>query len=486
VVEAHLSPSRDEEFLEDPPAPGPYEPGDLICRKYRLIEPIGFGGMGAVWRAHNEVLDVAVALKLIRSDARGSGSAERLLIEARAAAGLHHAAVVQVFDFGKTRYGDPFIVMDLLRGKSLRDLLDESGRMSPVEAVRHLLPILAGVGCAHARGIVHRDLKPENIFFARDDAGRVQPKVLDFGIAKLEGTVSRLTTGGILLGSPEYMSPEQAMGEDDIDHRVDVWAAAVVLYEMIAGRTPWESSNCPALLRAIVDDPPKSLGGTNEVDARLWAILERGLAKNRDKRWATMRNFGRALAGWLASRGVPDDVTGASLKATWLAPDPRPTPRDSHPAVAIETLAEQKRISDFLHAPWLRKKWTLGITAPIAAALALLGVAYRSSPAPAAASPAAALVAPRDVTPFAASVQLAAVGVTTASPDAAVSEVDLDVLDREALPRLPTSSAGGSRAPAVERARAPSPAVSGTKRSKASALAAPIAQKSAKSMDFGF
>src|SRR5262249_28254294 len=124
VQPAMLSSPCGEVFLEEPPAPGPYAAGDRICGKYRLIEPIGFRGVGSVWRAHNEILDAPVALKLIRSDARWSGSSERLLLEARAAAGLRHGSIVRVFDFGKTRHRDPFIAMELLQGESLRQLLD--------------------------------------------------------------------------------------------------------------------------------------------------------------------------------------------------------------------------------------------------------------------------------------------------------------------------------------------------------------------------
>ncbi len=184
-----------------------YAAGDRISDKYRLETPLGFGAMGVLWRAHNELLDVPVALKLIRRDARWSWSSERLLFEARVMASLRHSAIVRVFDYGMTTRRDPFIVMELLQGETLRDLLEREKSLSAVEALRLMLPILEGLDCAHARNIVHRDLKPENIFLSRDDRGRIQPKLLDFGIAKLEGAAFRLTTGGIVLGSPSYMSP---------------------------------------------------------------------------------------------------------------------------------------------------------------------------------------------------------------------------------------------------------------------------------------
>ena len=158
-----------------------------------------------------------------------------------------------------------FLAMELLQGESLRDLLDREHLLLASQAVRLLLPILAGLTCAHARGIVHRDLKPDNIFLARDDAGCVEPKIVDFGIAKFEGVTSHLTAVGVLLGSPSYMSPEQALGQEE-DMRADVWAIAVVLYEAISGRVPWDAPSCPALLRAIVDDLPSSLVGIGGVD----------------------------------------------------------------------------------------------------------------------------------------------------------------------------------------------------------------------------
>ena len=301
-----------------------YVAGDRISDKYRLETPLGFGAMGMLWRAHNEALDAPVALKLIRRDARWSWSAERLLREARVMASLRHSAIVRVFDYGMTSRRDPFIVMELLQGETLRDLLDREKALSAVEATRLLLPILEGLDCVHARGIVHRDLKPENIFLSRDDRGRIQPKLLDFGIARLQETSPRLTTGGVLLGSPSYMSPEQAEGEERVDARIDVWAAAVVLYEMIAGHEPWDAANCPALLRAIAHDDPPSIKGRGGVDAPLWSILELGLAKKRDDRWSSCRDFGWALASWLAARSIVDDVSGTSLANGWLAEPPHP------------------------------------------------------------------------------------------------------------------------------------------------------------------
>jgi serine/threonine protein kinase len=467
-----MSDAASSEFVFEEPPGGPYAAGDLVSDKYRLEAPIGFGGMGTVWRAHNELLDAPVALKLIRRDARWSWSSERLLREARATASLRHPAIVRVFDFGTTTHGDPFIAMELLRGESLRDLLDRDTSLPAVSAVRHLLPILAALGCAHARGIVHRDLKPENIYLAHDDTGSVQPKVVDFGIAKFDGGLSRLTTAGVLLGSPAYMSPEQALGEAGIDQRVDVWSLAVVLYEVIAGHPPWEAPSCPALLRAIVDDDVPSLIGIGGVDATLWAIIEVGLAKKRDDRWASSRDFGRALAGWLSSRSIADDVSGSSLMTHWLEGE-APPPLKSVPltcskdtkdrALAVETAS--RPISPLVR----RAKRIAGLVAPVAASIFLLGVGSRSSSAPtAAARP--DVVSMQDATPR----------------QVAVPEQAKEMAKGSAITATATQVAPIAQIELPANLRPP-PARQPPRRAKPPASSEPIVPKeSARSMDFGF
>jgi serine/threonine-protein kinase len=293
-----------------------YSAGNVVAGRYRLKALLGKGGMGAVWRAHNETLDVDVALKLIHRNLVGEDSADRLLQEARAAAKLGHSAIVRVFDFGRTKFGEPFIVMELLEGEDLATLLERRGRLSAIRAVQTILPIIHALDAAHSKGIIHRDLKPENIFVAKEDGQRLQPKIVDFGVAKLDRGDVRVTRTGALLGSPAYMSPEQARG-DDIDLRADVWSLCVVLYEIITGRIPFEGKNANATLYAIIANDPPPLAMFASGDDELWTILSIGLAKDPDKRWQTMRTLGEALVRWLRSRGVNEDVTGAALDATW-------------------------------------------------------------------------------------------------------------------------------------------------------------------------
>jgi len=295
-----------------------YLPGDVIADRYRLVKKLGEGGMGVVWVAHSLVLGVDIALKLISASAAGRSVASRMAREAHAAARLGHPALVRVFDFGWTTRGDPFLVMELAQGETLSRVLHRESRIGAVRAVQLLLPICDGIRCAHEKGIVHRDIKPENVFLAADPFGRLQPKLLDFGIAKMDMREERLTQLGTVLGSPEFMSPEQARGDQDVDLRTDVWSTGVMLYEMITGVLPFKHQNYNALMQAILHHEPKPTTEYRAGDPDLWRVLTKALAKKPDERWQSMTEFGEALALWLYEHGVKEDVCGNSIRALWL------------------------------------------------------------------------------------------------------------------------------------------------------------------------
>ena len=297
-----------------------YLAGAVIADRYKLVRPLGRGGMGVVWVAHSLVLGVDVALKLIHSDLGGSTGANRMAREAHAAARLGHPAMVRVFDFGWTSRADPFLVMELVQGESMGSILRRELRIPAIQAVQMLLPLADGLRSAHDKGIVHRDIKPDNILVARDEFGRQQPKLLDFGIAKVSHSVEdhKLTQEGIALGSPDYMSPEQALGREDIDQRTDVWALSVVLYESITGQVPWDRPNYNALMQAIIHEPPPSTTSLSAGDDDLWCVIERGLQKSPENRWGSMTELGEALALWLYKHGVKEDISANSLRAVWL------------------------------------------------------------------------------------------------------------------------------------------------------------------------
>jgi serine/threonine-protein kinase len=316
-----------------PPSEGPssrregkiHRTGDVVDGRYVLIAPLGKGGMGVVWKARSTALDVEVAVKLVRGSTPSAEAFKRMAREAHAAARLGHPAMATVLDFGATPDGDPYVVMELLHGESLGEVLGREQRVDTLRAVSMLLPIMDGLREAHDKGIVHRDLKPENLFLSKTARGRLQPKVLDFGIAKLEqqtDSSTRLTQDGAVLGSPGYFSPEQARGETDIDARTDIWSISVVLYELITGELPFTGPNYNALLMSILKDNPKPITTFGHGDDELWHIVQRGLQRERDQRWASMWELGRALAQWLFDKGVRADAASRSLEEVWLEARP--------------------------------------------------------------------------------------------------------------------------------------------------------------------
>ena len=264
-------------------------PGDLISGKYRLLRLLGSGGMGSVWMARNELTDRDFAMKfLLQRLASNNEALQRFFNEARACGQLKHPAVVDVYDMGQTEDGTPYIVMEHLEGEGMDHRLQREGRFRPSEAAAWIAFVARGLDEAHKRGIVHRDLKPGNIFFALDDRGDVLPKVLDFGISKATGPARNelvQTMQGTVLGSPAYMSPEQARGDIEIDARSDVWALGVILYESITGKVPFDAANYNALMVEIITRPhqPANLL-TPDCPSELSRVIDQALEKDRDKR----------------------------------------------------------------------------------------------------------------------------------------------------------------------------------------------------------
>lgn len=295
------------------------ESGSVLAGRYRLSQPLSKGGMSSVWVAHDLSLDVQVAIKLIRVAERSKDPAFademalRLVHEARVIAKIRHPAIVTVIDVAETADGEPFIVMELLEGEDLETIVRRDGAMPPVEAVRHLLPILGGMIAAHEKGVIHRDLKPANVFLAKQDDGRIQPKLLDFGIAK-SNRADRLgiTRQGETMGSPAYMSPEQVRG-DETDERSDVWGACMTLYELISGKLPFERGTHIASMLAILEGQLEPL----DCDIDLSLIVRRGLEPDPSLRWPSPVTLGRELASWLERQGVNHDSAGGAI-AIWL------------------------------------------------------------------------------------------------------------------------------------------------------------------------
>jgi serine/threonine-protein kinase len=350
------------------PATPEYTRGSVIDGKYRLIAPIGEGGMGSVWAAHSNKLDVTVAIKLIRVDTAHEDSAARLLREARVMARLADPGIVRVFDVGETEQGQPFVVMELLTGATLREVLD-AGRLEAVRTVRLLLPIVRALECAHRAGVVHRDVKPDNIVLSHGARGDLQPKLLDFGAAKLVRGVEHLTRVGAVVGSPLYMSPEQARGER-VDHRTDLWSVCAVLYEAVLGAPPFVAENTNAVLHAISAREVAAPAEHQELDPALWSIVRRGLTKDRENRWQNARELMLELAAWLRAQGATEDITGTALQGRGLGSfSSAPPETEAQP----HALAPFTRVMAAQHGP----RANIGLEAGPAAPVARMGLMPR-------------------------------------------------------------------------------------------------------------
>jgi serine/threonine protein kinase len=296
--------NADEPRVTDSPRDDPRaDPriGLILDSKYKLIESLGQGGMGSVFRAQRLHIGDEVAVKLLHQDlVREKQALERFRREARTAAMIRHPNVVSIHDFndGTGQTSEAYIVMELVRGVSLGNLLRREGRMSPERAVRLMQGICAGVGVAHRQGLLHRDLKPDNVIIVppSHEGDEETAKVVDFGLAKVRDVTAQtaLTQTGAVIGTLYYMSPEQCNGEE-LDARADVYSLGAMLYEMLTGGPPFRSNNFAGLISKHLHEPaphfPPSLG----VPAAIESVCLRALSKNRDQRQPDAIAFGREL-----------------------------------------------------------------------------------------------------------------------------------------------------------------------------------------------
>ncbi len=295
------------------------DPDAMIANKYRVERMLAVGGMGAIVKAHHEVLDHPVAIKLMKPEfAKEKEASQRFLREARAAAKIRSECVARVTDVDLFN-GVPYMVMEFLEGRDLEAVIEEGERVPIRDAVDYVLQALDGLGAAHALGVVHRDLKPSNLFLTKNRKGHPIVKVLDFGISKIVGNepqsdglyAGAVTGDGSLLGTPRYMSPEQIRSSRHVDRRTDIWAVGLILYELLA-RYPFEEEGAVELLTEIMtttEPPIRSL--RPEVPERLAETVHACLVKSRDDRMPDARTVLLALAPFASRR----------VRATLLDPD---------------------------------------------------------------------------------------------------------------------------------------------------------------------
>jgi serine/threonine protein kinase len=322
-----------------------HEPGTVVAGRFRLERRLGEGGMGVVWQAVHVVTRKPVALKFLKPSGRdGPRAVQRFLREARAACAVRHPCVVEVHDVLELDGGSPVMVMELLSGETLAQRLAREHVLSLPELARIMVHVCSAVGCAHALGIVHRDLKPENIFLAQSPSGR-RVKVLDFGIAKLtasEGDAAHTgaTTGtGAILGTPYYMAPEQLFGEKDVDHRVDIWALGIILYEALAGERPTRGENVGQIYKVIVTDAIAPLGRhAPHLPDALLDLVGRTLSRDRTKRPPDVGEILAALGAYTNEAFLPvqGPPVALSLRDTGDAPSPVPLDSDTASASTVQ------------------------------------------------------------------------------------------------------------------------------------------------------
>ena len=288
--------------------------GDVIGGKYRILRLIGDGGMGTVYEARHEFLETNVALKFLHSDlAKRAGLGSRFLQEARVSARIRSPHVTHVTDVDQTADGSPYLVMELLHGEPLQQAMDRHGKLPPEQAVDFALQILAGLESAHAIGVVHRDLKPDNVFIVPGTDGPLL-KLIDFGIAKLRASTEfqkGLTRAGVVMGTPEYMAPEQLFAAENVDHRADLYSLGVILFEMLAGRRPADGDDVEAIVAAVVSGRVRHLADLEPgLAPALVAIVERALLPDREARFGSALEMRSALtpyAGALSHARRPSE-----------------------------------------------------------------------------------------------------------------------------------------------------------------------------------
>ncbi len=304
------------------------KPGDVLDGKYLVERVLGSGGMGVVVQARHKTLNKRVAIKFMRAEALRDGeSVARFQREANAAASLQSEHTARVQDTGRLADGAPYMVMEFLTGKDLGQLLEESGAQPYESAVALVLQACEALAEAHARGIIHRDIKPRNLFLAQRVDGRPLLKVLDFGLAKHveSGDDHALTRTTAVMGSPQYMSPEQMRASRDVDRHTDIWSLGVCLYELLTGTVPFDAPTVPMLCALVLKEAPKP---PNEVRLGLPAALAqavmRCLEKEPSLRYDDVGELADVLEpfGGTAAAGAASRVRGVLATAHALPAEP--------------------------------------------------------------------------------------------------------------------------------------------------------------------
>lgn len=356
---------------------------DLVAGKYRLVRMIGQGGMGSVWEGEHVTLGTRVAIKFIEHELADSDEArERFDKEARAAAKLQSRYVVAVHDHGLMPDRRPFIVMEFLQGQTLEDRAVACGRLDLAETALIIAQVAKGLAKAHELGIVHRDLKPENIFLtdSPDDDEQVA-KIVDFGIAKFtEGAPSGMSSStrtGTILGTPVYMSPEQARGLRDIDFRSDLWALGVVVYRCVVGRLPFQGEAVgDIVVKICTQDPLLPSLVDPSLPKELDAWFSRCVVREREQRFASVKDLAASLLVVAGVISHPDQAfpmtNAASAPGSGLMRTP-PSVHEASSKLELENAPTQMGTASSVSHAAKQRSVGVAVVAVVAGVLVLVG-----------------------------------------------------------------------------------------------------------------
>jgi eukaryotic-like serine/threonine-protein kinase len=445
---------------------------------YQVLSLLGEGGMGAVYLAEHPFMGRKAAIKVLRRElAEDKGLVERFMNEARAANAIHHPNIIDIIDVGQLPSGVPYLMMEFLDGESLAKRIEREKHLTVAAAVDIATQTASALYAAHGKGIVHRDLKPDNLYLVPDEGRQLGQRVtvLDFGIAKLRGELTgsgAKTQSGSVMGTPPYMSPEQCRGiTDEIDHRTDVYALGIILYEMLTGTPPFMSEGWgEVVLMHVTKAPPPPRTRNPEISPELEAVILKALAKVPADRWDSMADLGTALqkAIGASGRGFISGFTSGAPTATKM-----PAVGSGRAATTLQSATGQLAETDpeaneaAVGAPrawWRRPVVWVGGGVVAAAAAAVIGLGGRGASQPGPSSGLSSSLSSSVSSNTSAPALAAASAPHVEPPAAAAPRMDPAPAPRVELPAaakappaiaMPAASKDLAAAPADEAAEAP-------------------------------
>jgi serine/threonine-protein kinase len=361
--------------------------GRTFDGRYRVERLLGKGGMGSVYMGRHVLVGRKVAIKILHAEFAGDAEmVVRFYREARAAAAIGHKNIIDVLDVGTTEESDPYLVMEYLEGESLRSMLKRTGPIELAAACGIMEPVLQALSAAHQAGIIHRDLKPDNIFLVSHSEEETEVKLIDFGISKFTQDVQKtdLTQTGQLIGTPAYMSPEQAQGDGTIDQRTDVYALGVIFYQMLTGKLPYQGKAYAAVIGDILTGKPvPPLDANPDFPREAEGVVLRAMSKKPDDRYASadeMLEMVRHLKGFAARRERLGVLASGVMAPTFPAGDLGAEKSGTSDLVGTPQEVLAKIAAEQTPTGWSktsaqvgkRKPWTLAIAGGLIAALVVV------------------------------------------------------------------------------------------------------------------